>query len=217
MPRLHLCPLNDRGTEDRKEWSAEEDGLCDSFGRLDSRISSVEQTAAIIGDHLQMKESKDGSKSDTVAKSSSIGSLPLILDIDDFKGKWTQIFLGEETDSLEGHGNLSGNDALPNGNLQVPSDVAKSAEGVSTPLFPEVDALFFLFKNSCKELVDLRQQGKKLSTLIKINAYGFHQLRSKHIMEKGVDGLFDSFARLDSRISSVGQTAAKIGDHLQVN
>lgn len=31
-----------------------------------------------------------------------------------------------------------------------------------------------------------------------------------------MDGLFDSFARLDSRISSVGQTAAKIGDHLQV-
>lgn len=36
-------------------------------------------------------------------------------------------------------------------------------------------------------------------------------------LEKGVDGLFDSFARLDSRISSVGQTAAKIGDHLQVS
>lgn len=36
-------------------------------------------------------------------------------------------------------------------------------------------------------------------------------------LEKGVDGLFQSFARLDSRISSVGQTAAKIGDHLQVN
>ncbi|CAK9156719.1 unnamed protein product [Ilex paraguariensis] len=34
-------------------------------------------------------------------------------------------------------------------------------------------------------------------------------------LEKGVDGLFNSFARLDSRISSVGQTAAKIGDHLQ--
>lgn len=31
-----------------------------------------------------------------------------------------------------------------------------------------------------------------------------------------MDGLFGSFARLDSRISSVGQTAAKIGDHLQV-
>ncbi|KAL0010992.1 hypothetical protein SO802_006100 [Lithocarpus litseifolius] len=33
-------------------------------------------------------------------------------------------------------------------------------------------------------------------------------------LEKGVDGLFGSFARLDSRISSVGLTAAKI-DHLQ--
>ncbi len=31
-----------------------------------------------------------------------------------------------------------------------------------------------------------------------------------------MDGLFSSFARLDSRISSVGQTATKIGDHLQV-
>lgn len=35
-------------------------------------------------------------------------------------------------------------------------------------------------------------------------------------LETGVDGLFSSFARLDSRISSVGQTAAKIGDQLQV-
>lgn len=35
-------------------------------------------------------------------------------------------------------------------------------------------------------------------------------------LETGVDGLFQNFARLDSRISSVGQTAAKIGDHLQV-
>ncbi|KAI7735318.1 hypothetical protein M8C21_029735, partial [Ambrosia artemisiifolia] len=34
-------------------------------------------------------------------------------------------------------------------------------------------------------------------------------------LEKGLDGIFNSFARLDSRISSVGQTAAKIGDHLQ--
>ncbi|XP_058078800.1 uncharacterized protein LOC131227106 isoform X3 [Magnolia sinica] len=41
------------------------------------------------------------------------------------------------------------------------------------------------------------------------------QLANK--LEKGVDGLFDSFARLDSHVSSVGQTAAKIGDHLQVS
>ncbi|KAL8515287.1 hypothetical protein ACS0TY_014126 [Phlomoides rotata] len=32
---------------------------------------------------------------------------------------------------------------------------------------------------------------------------------------RGVDDLFDSFSKLDSLISSVGQTAAKIGDHLQ--
>ncbi|RZR87164.1 hypothetical protein BHM03_00014522 [Ensete ventricosum] len=36
-------------------------------------------------------------------------------------------------------------------------------------------------------------------------------------LEKGVDGLHQSFQRLDTRISSVGQTAAKIGDHLQFN
>ncbi|XP_057800234.1 DNA gyrase subunit A, chloroplastic/mitochondrial-like isoform X2 [Salvia miltiorrhiza] len=35
-------------------------------------------------------------------------------------------------------------------------------------------------------------------------------------LEKCLDGLFDSFARLDSRIYSVGQTAANVGDHLQM-
>jgi hypothetical protein len=35
-------------------------------------------------------------------------------------------------------------------------------------------------------------------------------------LEKGVEILFQSFGRLDSRISGVGQTAARIGDHLQV-
>jgi hypothetical protein len=34
-------------------------------------------------------------------------------------------------------------------------------------------------------------------------------------LEKGVERLFESFSRLDSRISGVGQTAARIGDHLQ--
>jgi hypothetical protein len=34
-------------------------------------------------------------------------------------------------------------------------------------------------------------------------------------LEAGVGGLFSSFSRLDSRISGVGQTAARIGDHLQ--
>ena len=47
------------------------------------------------------------------------------------------------------------NDVLPNGNLRIPSDASKSAQG---PLFPEVDALLSLFKDSCRELVDLQQQ-----------------------------------------------------------
>lgn len=62
-------------------------------------------------------------------------------------------FQDEETDLLEGHNSsISGNDALSNGNLR--GDVTKSAG----PLFPEVDKLLALFKDSYKELVDLRKQ-----------------------------------------------------------
>lgn len=62
-------------------------------------------------------------------------------------------FQDEESDSLEGHTNISGNDALPNGNIKS-SDAAKWAQGASSPSFPEVDALLSLFKNSCTQLVD---------------------------------------------------------------
>ncbi|PHT55132.1 Exocyst complex component SEC10 [Capsicum baccatum] len=152
-----------------------------------------------------MRETKDGMKADRFLRSASADSDPLVLDIDDFKGAFSfdglfgnlvneilPSYQEEESDSAEGHVNGVGSDALPNGNLRAPPDAGKSAQGLSSPLFPEVDALLSLFKNSCKQLVDLRKQ-----------------------LEKGVDGLFDSFARLDLRISSVGQTAAKIGDHLQ--
>ncbi|KAJ4955436.1 hypothetical protein NE237_012219 [Protea cynaroides] len=177
-----------------------------------------------------MKESREGTKSDRVAKSPSVGSLPLILDIEDFKGDFSfdalfgnlvnellPSFQDEEIDSLEGHGNFGGNDALPNGHMRVPSDVPKSAQGVSTPLFPEVDALLSLFKDSCKELVDLRHQvdGKLYNLKKEVSAQDSKHRKTLSELEKGVDGLFESFARLDSRISSVGQTAAKIGDHLQ--
>ena len=64
-------------------------------------------------------------------------------------------FQEEETDSSEGH---SGSDALPNGHARAPIDAAKSAQGQTSPLFPEVDKLLSLFKDSCKELVDLRKQ-----------------------------------------------------------
>jgi len=51
-----------------------------------------------------------------------------------------------------------GNDVLANGTLRIPSDATKAAQGLAMPLFPEVDALLVLFKDSCKELIDLRQQ-----------------------------------------------------------
>lgn len=64
-------------------------------------------------------------------------------------------FQDEDADSSEGVG---GTDSLPNGHARVPSDATKAAQGLTSPLFPEVDPLLSLFKDSCKELVDLRQQ-----------------------------------------------------------
>ncbi|KAL9141452.1 hypothetical protein ABFS82_14G104400 [Erythranthe guttata] len=105
---------------------------------------------------------------------------------------------------------------MSNGHLRIP-DAGKSAPGVSSPLFPEVDALLSLFKNSCTQLVDLRKQidGKLYNLKKEVSTQDSKHRKTLSELEKGVDGLFDSFARLDSRISSVGQTAAKIGDHLQ--
>ncbi|XP_030468331.2 exocyst complex component SEC10b [Syzygium oleosum] len=177
-----------------------------------------------------MKESRDGTRNDRSAKSSSVSTVPLILDIDDFKGDFSfdalfgnlvndllPSFQEEENDSSEGHGNIGANDVLPNGTLRASADAAKSAQGLSTPLFPEVDALLTLFKDSCRELVDLRKQvdGRLYNLKKEVSVQDSKHRKTLAELEKGVDGLFDSFARLDSRISSVGQTAAKIGDHLQ--
>ncbi|KAF4386656.1 hypothetical protein F8388_006611 [Cannabis sativa] len=179
---------------------------------------------------VEMKESNDGFKNDKLSKSSSVNSLPLILDIEDFKGDFSfdalfgnlvndllPSFQEEDTDPSEGHSNINGSDALANGHLRGPPDAAKSAQGVSGPLFPEVDKLLSLFKDSCKELVDLRKQidGRLNSLKKEVSSQDSKHRKTLTELEKGVDGLFDSFARLDSRISSVGQTAAKIGDHLQ--
>lgn len=35
-------------------------------------------------------------------------------------------------------------------------------------------------------------------------------------LQDGVEALTESFDRLDTRVASVGQTAVKIGDHLEV-
>ncbi|XP_016731846.1 exocyst complex component SEC10b isoform X2 [Gossypium hirsutum] len=163
------------------------------------------------------------------SKSSSVSNLPLILNIDDFKGDFSfdalfgnlvnellPSFQEDSADSAEGHG-IGGTDVLPNGHTRTSSDATKFAQGLSASLFPEVDALLLLFKNSCKELVDLRKQiDGKLSNLKKeVSTQDDKHRKTLTELEKGVDGLFNSFARLDSRISSVGQTAAKVGDHLQ--
>ncbi|KAL6513107.1 Exocyst complex component 5 [Orobanche gracilis] len=176
---------------------------------------------------MSMKEIKSGTRTDRSSKSPSTDSYPLVLDIDDFKGdfsfdalfgnlvnKLLPFYLEEETDISEGHG---ATDAMTNGHLRTGSDAGKWGQGLSSPLFPEVDALLSLFKNSCMQLSDLRKQiDWKLNNLKKeVAAQDSKHRKTLSELEKGVDGLFDSFARLDSRISSVGQTAAKIGDHLQ--
>nr|XP_016514884.1 PREDICTED: exocyst complex component SEC10 [Nicotiana tabacum] len=175
-----------------------------------------------------MKEIRDGSQANHMSKSASSDSNPLVLDVDDFKGNFsfddlfgnlvTELlpsYLEKEADSSESHGNIVGIDALSNGNLR--SNAGKSAQGLSSPLFPEVDALLSLFKNSSTQLVDLKRQvDGKLNNLKKeVAVQDLKHRKTLAELEKGVDGLFGSFARLDSRISSVGHTAAKIGDHLQ--
>lgn len=173
----------------------------------------------------EIREPRDGTKTDRVSKSSSVRSSPLVLDEDDFKGDFSfdalfgnlvnellPLYQEDEADSLDGT-----NDALLNGNLRVQSDAGKSVQALSSPLFPEVDALLSLFQDSCKELIDLRKKiDGRLNNLKKeVVSQDSKHRKTLAELEKGVDGLFGSFARLDSRISSVGQTAAKIGDHLQ--
>lgn len=168
-----------------------------------------------------MKEVRDGIRSNRIPSSESVGSQPLVLDIEDFKGEFSfdalfgnlvnellPSFQEEEADSLEGNNNISGNDTLSNG---------RSAQGQTSPLFPEVDSLLSMFKNSCSQLVELRKQidGRLYNLKKDVASQDSKHRQTLGELEKGVDGLFDSFTRLDNRISSVGQTAAKIGDHLQ--
>ncbi|XP_047267956.1 exocyst complex component SEC10b isoform X3 [Capsicum annuum] len=167
-----------------------------------------------------MKEIRDGAQAN---RNASSDSTPLVLDVDDFKGDFsfddlfgnlvTELLPSylEKEDSSEGHGTI---DAISNGHMRVPSNAGKL---LSSPLFPEVDALLSLFKNSSTQLVEQKRQvDAKLSNLTKeVSVQDLKHRKTLAELEKGVDGLFGSFARLDSRISCVGHTAAKIGDHLQ--
>ncbi|KAG8483104.1 hypothetical protein CXB51_022071 [Gossypium anomalum] len=178
------------------------------------------------------------------SKSSSVSNLPLILNIDDFKSLFcfcslnsldkfmigSQLagdfsfdalfgnlvnellpsFQEDSADSADGHG-IGGTDVLPNGHTRTSSDATKFAQGLSAPLFQKVgrSSQAGLFCNMGFDEICRIHINKEVSTQDDKHRKTLTEL------EKGVDGLFNSFARLDSRISSVGQTAAKVGDHLQ--
>lgn len=73
--------------------------------------------------------------------------------------------LEEITDAYEGSGV---NDVVPSGHSRSQSDVTKFSQGivVSSPLFPEVDALLSLFKTSGTQLLDLRKQVRSFNIVM---------------------------------------------------
>ncbi|XP_074560652.1 exocyst complex component SEC10a-like, partial [Curcuma longa] len=91
----------------------------------------------------------------------SAAALPLILNIEDFKGDFSfdalfgglvnELLPSFQDDDADGADSTGAPDALQNGTLRGP-------QGPGIPMFPAVEELLALFKDSCKELVDLRQQ-----------------------------------------------------------
>ncbi|KAI7735319.1 hypothetical protein M8C21_029736 [Ambrosia artemisiifolia] len=104
-----------------------------------------------------MKETRvDESKGDTVTSQS------LVLDIEKFKGDFSYdalfakvvnellpSFIEDEAEAGEGMINISTTDTFSSG---------RSAKGLLSPLFPEVDTLLLIFKDSCSQLAELRKQ-----------------------------------------------------------
>ncbi|KAJ0517560.1 putative exocyst complex component Sec10 [Helianthus annuus] len=145
--------------EDFKAAEAQEALEDESLAKVEVEVR--EELAQTL-EGLNMKEIRDGVRSNKISSSESISSQPLVLDIEDFKGDFSfdalfgnlvnellPAFQEEDADSLEGNGNISGNDALSNG---------RSTQTQSSPLFPEVDSLLSMFKNSCSQLVELQKQ-----------------------------------------------------------
>ncbi|XP_073013619.1 exocyst complex component 5-like isoform X1 [Typha latifolia] len=135
-------------------------------------------------------------------KSSDSTALPFTLSLEDFKGDF----------SFDGLFESLVEELLPEF-----QEEESGSPGAEAPMFPAVDELLMLFTDSCKELVDLhRQVDTRLRNLKEeVAAYDAADRKALAKVEKVVDGLFNNFARLDSRISTVGQTAARIGDQLQ--
>ncbi|GAQ82297.1 exocyst complex component sec10 [Klebsormidium nitens] len=155
------------------------------------------------------------------SRTSSTGSLPLLLDAADFKGTFSfdaffSSLVGDilpplPPDSAEGA--LDG--AAPPG---AGGDAGvSSVRAPSGPAFAEAEALLPVFKDARKELLELKGQvSERVARLAgEVSAREAAQAASLAGLEAGVGALFSSFSRLDNRIAGVGQTAARIGDHLQ--
>ncbi|CAK9230355.1 unnamed protein product [Sphagnum troendelagicum] len=74
-----------------------------------------------------------------------------------------------------------------------------------------------IFKQAQFQLVDLCFQvdGRLEKLHEEVEFYDRKHERRASVLEEGIDSLYRSFNGLDARVSSVGQTAANIGEHLQ--
>lgn len=145
----------------------------------------------------------------TSSRASSISSVSF-LDVDDFKGSF----------SFDEFFKKLASDVLPS--LQEQEAEEEEGGGVSKgvvlgPTFADAEKLLPLLQDTRRELVDLSQQvDTRLEKLKKeVALHDSNHRKTLAELENGVETLFESFSRLDSRISGVGQTAARIGDHLQ--
>ncbi|CAI7890242.1 unnamed protein product [Closterium sp. NIES-54] len=146
-----------------------------------------------------------GSAERAAAPPAPAGPPPVSFDLNDFKGAF----------SFDDFFNTLAGEFLPS----IPADDGlPSSDPSSGPVgFPEAEALLPRFRESRRELLELnRRVDDRLERLRKdVAAQDSEHKETLGKLERGVEGLFDSFGRLDARISGVGQTAARIGDHLQ--
>eukprot|EP00271_Cylindrocystis_brebissonii_P012665 TRINITY_DN3160_c0_g1_i1.p1 TRINITY_DN3160_c0_g1~~TRINITY_DN3160_c0_g1_i1.p1 ORF type:complete len:828 (+),score=228.71 TRINITY_DN3160_c0_g1_i1:254-2737(+) len=131
----------------------------------------------------------------------------LAFDVDVFKGTFS-------FDDF--FSNLVG-DALPQLAEPGEGEQPDTSAPALLPGFPEAERLLPIFRDARKDLIELSRQVDARLTKLKKEVAAQDQEHKDTLskLERGVEGLHDSFERLDTRISGVGQTAARIGDHLQ--
>ncbi|CAM6124454.1 unnamed protein product [Calypogeia fissa] len=182
------------------------------------RIRRMQERDRDFGNKLG-KVKKGPSSRDS--STSSVSQVPL-LHTDDFKGTFSfdefykNLVLDVLPPAQEEILSPDGSETFPNGSVHGNSDASKFT-APNGPPFAEAEALEPLFKDARKELVDLCiQVDTRLEQLKQeVSAYDVKHTQKIGELENGLDMLFESFGRLDSRITGVSQTAARIGDHLQ--